>query len=219
MGSGPSRRQRPARRRPARPRRTQEERSAETRTRLVEAAVQVLHDSGYANLTISKVARQAGLTNGAMQHHFVSRGELLIAVLDAVYPVLEIPFEHIAAQRLSIRERVDTVVELLWQIYSKPEYLVIWDIAFGTRGDRALRAKLQAYQRDIATRMRKSLAMLFADVELSQENANGIFSLVISYLRGVALQTVFGGDRRNADLEQIKDVACEGIRRLSSRRK
>ena len=46
-------------------------------------------------------------------------------------------------QKASVRERVDVLIDLLWQIYSRPEYLAIWDIAFGTRGDPALRAKLK----------------------------------------------------------------------------
>lgn len=208
-------RQRKAAAKPSAPaRRTQEERSTETRGRLVEAAIRVLDESGYANLTISKIAQKAGLTNGAMQHHFASRGELLVAVLDALYPVLEIPIEQIASQNRPIPQRVNMIVDLFWQIYSRPEYLVIWDIAFGTRSDPALRSKLQAYQRDIAARLRKHLAKLFVDVGLSPPDADKIFDLVISYLRGLALQTVFGVDRRHANLDQIKALASEQIEKL-----
>jgi AcrR family transcriptional regulator len=192
-------------------RRTQEERSTETRRKLLEAAVRVSQESGYANLTISKVAQHAGLTNGAMQHHFSSRDELVLAMLDALYPVLEIPFEEIASRKSTVRERVNTFIDLLWQIYSRPEYLVVWDIAFGTRGDAPLRAKLQAYQRDIAARMRKQLAASFADVGLNPDGAEHIFSMVVSCLRGFALQTVFGVDRRRTDLEQVKEITFERI--------
>lgn len=209
-----SRQRKAASPRAARTRRTQEERSTETRGRLVEAAIRVLDESGYANLTISKVAQSAGLTNGAMQHHFVSRGELLVAVLNALYPALDIPIERIASQSRPIRQRVSMIVDLFWQIYSRPEYLVIWDIAFGTRSDPTLRAKLQTYQREIAARLPKSLAKVFADVGLSPEDADRTFALVISYLRGLALQTVFGVDRRHANLDQIKDLASEQIEKL-----
>lgn len=205
------------RRRP--PRRTQEERSRQTRRQLVNAAIRVLQESGYANLTISKVADRAGLTNGAMQHHFASREDLIIAVLDALYPVLEIPFEAVASRELSIKDRVSAFIDLLWQIYSRPEYLVIWDIAFGTRDDASLAAKLQMYQRDISARIRKQLAAAFVDLGATGEHAEQIFSLVISCMRGFALQAVFGVDRRRADLDQLKEVACEWITRYSSRRK
>jgi AcrR family transcriptional regulator len=154
-----------------------------------------------------------------MQHHFNSREELVIAMLDALYPVLDIPFEEIASRKLTVKERVATFVDLLWRIYSRPEYLVIWDIAFGTRGDAPLKGKLQFYQREIAARMRKQLAASFADVELTAEGADQVFSLVTSCLRGFALQAVFGVDRRRADLDQVKEIACERIGSYSSRRK
>jgi AcrR family transcriptional regulator len=198
-------------RRVGRSRRTQEERSAETRRKLVEAAIRVSQESGYANLTISKVAQHAGLTNGAMQHHFSSRDDLVLAVLDTLYPIVDLPFEDIASRKLPVRERVNTFIDLLWQIYSRPEYLVIWDIAFGTRGDASLRAKLQAYQRDLAARIFKQFAASFADVGLTPQGADQIFSLIISCLRGFALQSLFGVERRRADLEQVKDIAYERI--------
>jgi len=211
-------RTRDARRAP-RPRRTQEERSAQTRHQLVEAAIHVLQKWGYANLTISKVADRAGLTNGAMQHHFATREELVIAVLDALYPVLEIPFEDIASRKWDVKERVSAFVDLLWQIYSRPEYLVIWDIAFGTRGDAPLKAKLQAYQRDISGRVRKQLAASFTDVGLTTQDAEQLFAVIISCLRGFALQAVFAVDRRRSDLDYVKQIAGDCLAKYSTRKK
>lgn len=197
--------------------RTQEERSARTRRLLIQAAVHVTREFGYSNLTIAKVAERAGLTNGAMQHHFPSREELVIAVIDAVYPVLEIPFGDFGSQGRTIQERVGAFIDLLWQIYSRPEYLVIWDIAFGTRGDAHLNARLNAYQRDISLRIRKQLAAAFADVGLTSRGADQIFSTVISCLRGFALQSVFGVDQQRSDLEYVKEIVCEGIERYAAR--
>jgi AcrR family transcriptional regulator len=203
-------------RRARRPRRTQEERSTQTRTLLVNAAIRVVQDLGYANLTISRVAERAGLTNGAMQHHFASREDLVIAILDALYPVLEMPFEDIGSQKWTISERVSAFIDPLWQIYSRPEYLVIWDIALGTRGDASLGAKLKTYQRDISARIRRQLTASFADVGLTAQSADQIFSVVISCLRGFALQSLFGVDRRRSDLDYVKQIACECIAKCSS---
>lgn len=207
----PARRKGSAEARSGRTRRTQEERSTETRRKLVEAAIAVVDEAGYANLTISKVAERAGLTNGAMQHHFSSRGDLLLAVLDMLYPVMEIPFERISEHKLPLRSRVGMLVDALWQIYSRPEYLAIWDIAFGARTDPVLHPRLRAYQGDLTTRTMPHLTVLFADIGLSAAAAERVFLLIIRYLRGVALQTVFGVDRRLEDLDLIKDIACQQI--------
>src|SRR5436309_11852144 len=63
-------------------RRTQEERSATTRRRLIDAAVECLNESGYLEATLEVVAARAGVSRGAVQHHFGSRNDLLIAVVE-----------------------------------------------------------------------------------------------------------------------------------------
>jgi AcrR family transcriptional regulator len=193
-------------------RRSQEERSAETRGRLVQAAIQVLSESGYANLTISKVTQRAGLTNGAMQHHFPSRGDLMLALMDAVYPVLQIPFKAIAAEELSLKERVSDVIDRLWEIYRRPEYLAIWDIALGSQGDPEMWVRLRSYQRDISTRMRDEFIALFPDVDMGPDEVERVFSLTISYMRGFALQMMFDSDpATRGDLARIKQVTYDQL--------
>lgn len=60
-------------------------RSARTRARLVDAALESLIEIGYARATGVEVCRRAGLTRGALQHHFPVYGELLAAALSAAY--------------------------------------------------------------------------------------------------------------------------------------
>ena len=68
-----------------RTRRTQAERSEETRARILDAAVHVLSTRGYAGFRTAEVATQAGVSRGALTHHFPSRDELLVAVVADVF--------------------------------------------------------------------------------------------------------------------------------------
>lgn len=49
--------------------------------RIADAAVDVTAERGYDGLTVRSVARAAGLTGGAVQHHFATRSDLLAAAL------------------------------------------------------------------------------------------------------------------------------------------
>jgi AcrR family transcriptional regulator len=60
-----------------------------TRERLVDAAVRVLSRPGGGLASIEAIAAEAGLTKGAVYHHFADRGELLRAVARRVSPVEE----------------------------------------------------------------------------------------------------------------------------------
>jgi AcrR family transcriptional regulator len=63
---------------------TQAERSARTRSALLESAARGLSRYGYANLTLARVASDAGYTRGALYHQFKDKEELALAVIDWV---------------------------------------------------------------------------------------------------------------------------------------
>ena len=58
-----------------------QDRSRLTRERLLEAAVASLAESGWARTTVATVAAKAGVTRGAAQHHFPTRGDLVTAAI------------------------------------------------------------------------------------------------------------------------------------------
>jgi AcrR family transcriptional regulator len=65
-------------------RRTQAERSAATRTALLDAARQLFARQGYAGTGREEIVALAGVTRGALQHHFGDKESLFLAVYEAV---------------------------------------------------------------------------------------------------------------------------------------
>ncbi len=55
-----------------------------TRNKLLQAARQVAVECGVSNLTIEAVAREAGVSKGAVLYHFASKVQLLTALLEAL---------------------------------------------------------------------------------------------------------------------------------------
>jgi AcrR family transcriptional regulator len=55
-----------------------------TITRLTEIARQVFTEQGYANAATEDIVAQAGVTRGALYHHFGSKEGLFLAVVEAV---------------------------------------------------------------------------------------------------------------------------------------
>ena len=65
-------------------RRTQVERSASTREAIVAAATKVIADRGFANAGIDEIARAAGVSKGALYHHYPDKVDVLAAVYEDV---------------------------------------------------------------------------------------------------------------------------------------
>jgi AcrR family transcriptional regulator len=62
--------------------RTQAERSGTTRAELVRVARELFTDPGYSETSLDQVADRAGVTKGALYHHFANKRELFQAVFE-----------------------------------------------------------------------------------------------------------------------------------------
>lgn len=65
-------------------RRTQAERAAETRDALIAAARPLFASPGFADVSMEAIVRDAGVTRGALYHHFADKTELFAAVFEQV---------------------------------------------------------------------------------------------------------------------------------------
>ena len=64
--------------------RTQAERSEATRDALIEAARGLFAERGYADVGTEEIVRAAGVTRGALYHHFAGKRELFEAVYERI---------------------------------------------------------------------------------------------------------------------------------------
>jgi AcrR family transcriptional regulator len=64
--------------------RTQAERTARTRAALIDAARTLFAERGYAGAGREEIVERAGVTRGAMYHHFASKEALFLAVYEVV---------------------------------------------------------------------------------------------------------------------------------------
>jgi AcrR family transcriptional regulator len=72
------------RRAPTRPRRTQAERSATTRQALLDAGRALFAERGFAGAGQEEIVERAGVTRGALSHHFGTKQGLFLAVVQDV---------------------------------------------------------------------------------------------------------------------------------------
>ena len=54
----------------------------ESKTKLLDAALQVIRAKGYASTTVDDICRQASVTKGSFFHHFKSKDELALAAVE-----------------------------------------------------------------------------------------------------------------------------------------
>jgi AcrR family transcriptional regulator len=107
---------------PVRARRTHAERTAETREKLLSAVVASIAEVGLARTTAPEIARRAGVTWGAVQHHFGGKDGILVAVLDDSFRRLAERIGSIPVEGTALAERVSSFVERSFEHLSSPHY-------------------------------------------------------------------------------------------------
>lgn len=65
------------------PRRTQQE-ARETRRRILDTAIRHCEQRGYEQLALADVAREAGVTRGAIYHHFANKQALFLEMVETL---------------------------------------------------------------------------------------------------------------------------------------
>lgn len=202
------------------PRRTQQERRTETRRKLIHAAIRLLHESGFARFTIGAVASRAGLTSGAVQHHFQSSHDLLRGVVEALFPMLQIQVDDLDLRGESVSVRVGRIIDVYWEkLYGRPNYLVFWELTFGTRKHSGLQELLKAIQREFVAKAVSDLTNAFGDVGMRPSAAFRLWTFIGNHLRGLALLSLFEEQRvLKSDLKYLKEAAVQVVARPGRQR-
>jgi TetR/AcrR family transcriptional repressor of bet genes len=81
------------------------------RKQLVDAAIDVIHEHGFASATVARIARHAGVFPGIVHHYFADKDELLFATMRSL--LAELRRDTIERQRNAAtpRERVNAIID------------------------------------------------------------------------------------------------------------
>lgn len=203
--------------------RTQAERHAETRRKIIDATVACIDSFGFPKTTMQKVARRAGVTVGAVQHHFPSKSELLAGVLEDGFRNASFEREHIHFSGKPLQERVSLFVDHSWLLYREPTFQANLHILLGMRDEspQALDDWMHGPLANLAAEARKLLLRVFADVELSDEACMELLYFVFSALSGTATFARIIDEEHRADLIQgnldaLKELLLSRFLRLQN---
>ena len=193
-----------------RPRRTQEERSRATREALLRAAGQCVCRSGPMATTLAQVADLAGVSKGALQHHFEDKRDLMASVVEWGWGALVPRLRGLSDTEGTITERVDAVVSRMWDSFMSVESVAAFRISTAARGDPALQERIEPYLVQSREMMDREWARLFRDAPADPERVLMARRLAPLLMAGIIQQTNLGIDPPDtaADIDLLKETLC-----------
>ena len=192
-------------------RRTQEERSAETRLRLLDACVNCLVELGYSSTTTNAIQERAGVSRGALMHHYASKADLMVASVRHLTEQRGQNLRHIADELSEDDDRIPRAIELLWESFQGPLFTATVELWVASRTDPELREALAASERELRRPMSGVLATLFGARATASPRFESAIDLTLQFMRGAAFTAILRTD------QQRQHAAIEAWARLFTR--
>lgn len=172
---------------PDRPSRTQQERRDSTRRALLDAAVESLIEVGFARTTTLEVQKRAGVSRGALLHHFPSKAVLLTAAIDHLAEMRGRELKSRATSLPGGGERVDAVLDLLWECFGGALFQVAVELRAAARTDAELRGVLTVAERALRDRIVQQSRALFGPALGDQPGFDRAIDLTLQLMIGLAM--------------------------------
>ncbi|MEQ8177131.1 MAG: TetR/AcrR family transcriptional regulator [Amphiplicatus sp.] len=113
------------------------------RRRICEAAASQLSEAGYHRTSIITVIKRAGISQGALQHHFPSKLDLVIAVAEHLLNRSVKWFARAKSELKRGKSQFGQVIRRSWrEQFQSGEYGALLEILVAARTDEELRARL-----------------------------------------------------------------------------
>lgn len=176
-------------------RRTQTERTADARRRAIAAAVACLDTKGYAATTIADIAVHAGLSKGAVMHHFPDKVAIMTAVVDQVFADELATYQAAIDNRQPYETPLASLLDAGWRHYQRPEALAVLEVWMATRSDKSLAAAVAPTFAAIkAQGIAKADAIMAASGIPGGAATRGLQTLMLAAMRGLAIERALSGD-------------------------
>ncbi|PWB74531.1 MAG: hypothetical protein C3F07_07300 [Anaerolineales bacterium] len=178
-----------------------QQRSEETRTRIMEAAIKLFSNNGYNKASVDEICAEAGISKGAFYHHFKSKQELFLALLDGWLQTIDSAIE--AAKDLPAPKTFTRMTEAFPYIFETagdglPMFLEFWLQA--SRDKKIWEASIAPYRRyhKHFTSLIKKGVEEGSFVEVDPELAS---RMIVSTAMGLLLQSLL--DPKGAKWEKV----------------
>ncbi|HCS26952.1 MAG TPA: hypothetical protein DIW43_05835 [Spongiibacteraceae bacterium] len=174
------------------------------REKIINAVISLINDGGFGAASSSRIARKAGFTWGAVQHHFGSKEDILAAILDQSHQRFT---ELMSAEGFaggSLKKRVDDFVDRMWQHYQSDLYVATLEILLAMRKNPVQSSDTQLQQQ--SSSHAHTMQEWFSDSSLSDDELLEALIYTHTFLTGLMIEQVFEGEIQNeeAHLNRIK---------------
>ena len=189
----------------------------ERQYQILEAAMEVFVSNGYANTRMDDIVSQSGLSKGALYHHYPSKKELFIALIDhwEVYCFPDF-YSRNGRNRTSV-EILHDFSRALLDVFRDKQYVFLAEVEFWALSNRDKEIN------DRSKSLYKKLLVLFELVlqkgvrngEFKKIDTKAISLIILSGFQGINWFCIFGEDQVSPEnyIEEFMNILIKSIKK------
>ncbi len=177
------------------------------------SVVEAIADLGFQKTTAAEIARRAGVTWGAVQHHFGGKEGILVAVLQDSFARFAERLADVDRDAAPLEQRISLFVDRAWEHFASDDYRSSFEILLNftadepSDGDGLWRTEMLGAWDGVWSRF-------FGDVELPTRRRVVLQHYTISVLSGLATMKMLEGpvaQIRREELQLLKDTLLQAL--------
>lgn len=165
---------------------TREQQRSATRARILDAATRLLVERGYAGWSTLAVQHAAGLSRGALLHHFPTIDSLTAALVEHLVELNEHAARQAAESPGASADPIERTLSALLDTMTRPAAQAEQELWAAARTDPALASVLRESERRAGRDLHRVIDTLFGPELTAHPGYPAIRDLTIAMLRGVA---------------------------------
>jgi|SRR5580658_2161648 AcrR family transcriptional regulator len=176
----------------------------QARARIVEAAHAVFHRQGFRTATMDDIAKEVGVSKGALYLYFRTKTEILVQVQKQSRTEVLRKWEGL----MSEGDIAEGIAHSLDEVFSGNVDPGVWhELAAESATDPHLRDALELDHRDDTKIMRTFLRRLVARGRIpAMEDPEGTADIVLTLLQGTALRVMMRGNAQDAHEKLVREL-------------
>jgi AcrR family transcriptional regulator len=171
----------------------------QTRSAILQATIDALAQVGYAGTTTVEVQKRAGVSRGALLHHYGSRAELLGAAVQEIGARRHAEMVDSNARLAARVVLLDEALVMLRRSFSSVTYRVEQELWAAARTDGELRRSMQPVEQRLGRQMKSGLDRLFEVVPEADRFA--VIQLAVTFVRGLVAADSLRTRIRSGDVD------------------
>lgn len=179
---------------PIRVRRTQAERKDSMRARLLSAATELLREKGLGGFRTADVIARAGVSKGALLHHFPTKDELIVEVFEGLYRAVDETARRPSGAK-SLPKLIEELVADSHAFFFGDSFEVSLNITVAAAREPELKDAVFAVVRKFRTHTEDVWVRRLVDHGLSTEQATDAVWIINSLIRGFAVRALWEPDQ------------------------